>query len=338
MPGVAQPGQVGVPQDISGRIFYVDAEEIPVFASIKKGPGPTSEIFGYQVDAPTSVSKRGVADGTPLGVAKDHSKDRAMLETNSHWMREGVFVGKKATKIDAVKGIGKGRLLARETWKALRALRTGVDQVFCDLTDQRDEGPNGSETRGYGSWFATTAQGVRPVPTKYLTVSGNEYKGTWANLDERDIQGIVNSIFLFVGKATRLQGFFGIDLVQKVSNWSVWQPDVAGETAVRQFNAQQKGRVLRAIISLLEYPGGSIEIHPTRNLFRGRDAATNAVPANAQNRGGLIVDGNDLMAKFAENPVYEPLNYTGGGQSGQVSTITMTCAGDPRKGGTIQPT
>jgi hypothetical protein len=321
MPGVAQPGIVGTRQDLSDIIFDYDAQETPYLSMVKKGEPPRAEVHQWQADKPAKASKAGKKDNDPSTAASAKTKDRRILETNSHWIDDPVSVGKKAETINEVAGIGQGRLMATEIAKSLKAVKTAVDQVLCDDQDQRDEGPQGSETRGLGSYIQTGAQSVRPVPEQYRTRSGAVYTGAFNDLTEEHVRDIVGEIFLQTGHSSaRFQGIFGLQLKHKVSEWMVYQTNKTGMTPIRQVNKGIKDRVLAAVIDILEFDGGTVEIHLSRNLARNRYEEDEATATASQRRGYILdVDGCEL--KFAQNPMYEELPSDGGGKRGRVDTI-----------------
>lgn len=326
MPGVAQPGIVGTRQDLSDLIFTFDAEETPYLSMVAKGSPPRQEIHQWQADIPSTASKTGKKDNSPTTVTTSQTKDRAILETNSHWVESAVSVGKKAATINDVAGIGRGngRLLAVEIAKATRAVKTAMDQILCDDEDQRDEGAGGlgSETRGLGNWIQVAAQTNRPVPEKYRTPADQVYAGTLAALTEADLQDILASQYTNAGKAERFIGLCGINLKKHVSNFSIYTPDKASHAQIRQFNADIKSRVLAAVISIIEADGGTIELHLSRNLGIARNSSEQTT---ASKNRGYILQMRSAEVKFAQKPEYETLPKDGGGDRGRVDGIFAHC-------------
>lgn len=337
MPGVAQPGITGTREDLSDLIFTFDAEETPYLSMVAKGSPPRAEIHQWQADVPSTASKKGKLDSSPSGEASSQTKDRALLETNSHWIESAVRVGKKAAIMNDVAGIGRGngRLMAVEIAKATRAVKTAIDQVLCDDGDQRDEGAGGegSETRGLGSWISSSAQTNRPVPEKYRPGAGQIYTNSLADLTEEDFQDILAEQYTNAGKSERFIGLFGITLKQHVSKWSVYTPTKEGFGQVRHFNTELKSRVLAAVVDIIEADGGTIELHLSRNLGIARDSSAQTTASKMR---GYILQMRSCEVKWAQKPMYERLHNDGGGESGRVDAIFAHCC-TPKMNAKIAP-
>lgn len=337
MPGVTQPGIIGTPDDIRNAIYMADQQATPALSMVRKDGPARSPIYQWQGDIPSNVSKDGRKDGEDLPANKDHSKDRGLLEVNAHMMQTTVHVGHKSEKTENVAGIGKGQLMAREITKGIAAQKEALEQVMCDAFDQNNETVEGSETRGYFNWLLDTAQGVRPVPVALRTPTAQRYTGTFANLDESVMEDIAEQLFLSTSShGRRYYGYFGISLKRKVGDFSVHDTDVAGETAIRR--RQVTDKTLSTLISVLEFDGALIEIHPMRNLRtdRSTEGGTPSRGLDAR-RSGLILKADDTFLKFNEEFEFYPNENRGGGDRGFISTIFYNCMGNPQSHGVLVP-
>lgn len=332
MPGVVQGNVVGTREMLRDLIFEFDAEETPYFSMVPKLGPPTAAIAQHQAKAPSKVDKRGLKDNTPLTATKVHS-DRGIIETNSHWFRTGVSVGKKTLAIDTVAGIADQ--YADEVLNALAALKVGADQILCDDTDQRDEGENGSETRGLGSYIQTAAQGVRPVPEKFRPGASQIYDGgTLAAMQESDLSAIASALYTVAGKSHTLTGIVGIWLKQHISDFSYIQKNVDGSTFVRQFNQDVSDYRLHSKVDVVECDGATFELHLSRNLGISRDSWDQT--DDSKMRGYLLqLDACGVMV--AQEPMHTDLPEDGGGKRGQVDMM-LAHAVTPKLCGKIAPT
>lgn len=332
MPGVVQPGIVGSREMLSDLIFEYDAEETPYLSMVPKLGPPTSEIAQWQAKAPSKVNKRGVRDGTPLDSTKKHS-DRGIIETNTHWFRTGVSVGKKAELINNVAGIADQ--YADEVLNALSAIKVGADQILCDDTDQRDEGADGSETRGLGSYISASAQEVRPVPEKFRTGSGQIWSsGALTAFQETDLSTLAAAMYSVCGKSQTLTGILGIWLKQHVSDFSYVAKNVDGKTFVRQFNQDVSDYRLHSKVDVVECDGATFELHLSRNLGISRDGWDQT---DASKMRGYLLQLDACGVMTGQEPMHTELAQDGGGRRGQVDML-LAHAVTPKLCGKIVPT
>lgn len=335
MPGVTQPDVVGSPDDIRNAIYMADAQATPVLTMTRKDGPAKNRLYQWQVDVPSNTSKEGRTDGKDLDFNQDHSADRAMLEVNQHMVQTPVHVGHASEKTENVAGIGQGQLMAREITKAIASQKESVEQIMCDGFDHKD--PPGPETRGYFSWLQSEAQSTRPVPNKHRTPEGQIYTGAWDDLTEEDIEDIMEELFQTTSNGDqRYYGFFGISLKRKVSDWSVHMPNVDNTTQTRERRIE--AQTLSNIINILEFDGGTIEIHKCRNLNTKRTAEGGDPSRDVTSRrSGLIIKEEDTFLKFNEEFEFYPNENKGGGDRGFVSTIFYNCIGNPQCHGVIKP-
>lgn len=336
MPGVAQPGIVGAREDLSGLIFTYDEGNHPIFRMIKKTGKVKSEVHQHQADKRASANKRGFKDNAPSPTAASKSSDRKLIESLPHWFRDSVSAGYKAENINEVAGIGRGKLYANEVKKAMDAQKDAIEQVISDNTDSRDEGVNGSETRGLFKWIQTTAQSNRPVPEAYRPPSGLIYSGTKADFDEDQIRSMGSELAAMRNSKGRAIISCGIDMKTHISDFSRYTPNVSGSLQTRQVNSAQKDRLLQAIVDVIECDGAHFEVHFSNHLFRDRDADTNAAPTSTGRWALLMLDPDAWELKMNQAFEHVMLPGDGGGKRGEIQSIVTLC-GTPRSSGKANP-
>jgi hypothetical protein len=336
MPGVVQPGIVGARESLSDLIFTYDEGNHPFFRLVHKGGPIRNEVHQHQADKRASANKRGWKDNTPSGAAASMTKDRALVESLPHWFRQPISTGKKAELINDVAGIGKGKLYANELKKAMDAMKDAVEQVLCDDTDCRDEGVNGSETRGLGSWIQTAAQTNRPVPAAYRAKSGLIHAGTAAEFTETKLRTMGAVQYALCNNRKRMVLLSGIELKVHISDWSRYSPTVEGFTQTRSLDKAQKDKVLQAIVDIVETDGCTYEVLPSNHLARSRDGDTNAEPATAGLWRGYLIDPDAWSLAVNQNFEHIPLPEDGGGKRGELQAIVTLC-GTPITSGKIAP-
>lgn len=336
MPGVAQPGIVGARESLSDLIFTYDEGNHPFFRMVRKGDPIRNEVHQHQADKRASANKRGFKDNTPSPAAASMTKDRKLVESLPHWFRQPISTGKKAETINDVAGIGQGKLYATELKKGMDAVKDAVEQVLCDDTDCRDEGANGSETRGLGSWIQTAAQSNRPVPAAYRSVSGMLHTGTKAAFTEDVLRSIASTQYSLRNTRGRMMFLAGINLKQHMSDWGRYMPDKTGFLQTRNLNMDQKAKVLSMVIDIIEADGCTYEVHPSNHLARDRDADTNAAPASTGLWRGYLLDPDAWELKINQNFEHVPLPEDGGGKRGEIQAIVTLC-GTPITSGKVAP-
>lgn len=335
MPAVTQPGIVGTRQDLSDLIYLTQAEDNPVFAMLPKGGPANAEIIQHQADVPGRASKRGVRDGTPLTATRPQSA-RKLIEANSQWIREGVGVGKKAQAINEVAGVND--LYANEVAKALLALSRSVEELLCDDVDQRDEGPQGSELRGLGSWIATGAQANRPVPAEFRPAAAQVITDNAANITERKIRELLAAIFKRRNQSGRYVMVAGIDLKMLISDFAIYQPDKASNTVVRTFDGKA-GNALRTTIDVIEGDAGTVEIMPSNRLAWDRDSGDSETQPEITAKSafrGYVLEPGAFMLRVTQGVQHMEMPPDGGGRRGQVDAI-LALTGTPFGCGKIAP-
>ncbi|MEO0797419.1 MAG: DUF5309 family protein [Verrucomicrobiota bacterium] len=337
MPGLTQSNtSTGARESLSDTLFEYNAQETPLYSMLKKTTGGGNPVEQWPADTEGVSTGRGKKDNTPTPATTNQSDNYGLLEALYHWWEDAVSVGKKAEALVNRAGVSKRKLFARELTKVFAAQKTRIDRNLGDDTDQREEGSEGSETRGIGSWISSNAQGTRPVPEKFRPPAGAIQNPAFADIREETFEDILEALHYETGTTPRYTGLFGMALKRLVSSWSAYAPDKASHSVVRQFNSDRKTRALTKVIDLLEYSEGTIEIHTSRNLGWSRDFTKNTAMSTASKRRGYILTLEDFELKTAQKQQYTPLPPDGGGKRGQIDALMSLC-GTPKRSGKIVP-
>ena len=313
----------GVREDISDLIMEYRAEDVPAFSAIKKGPKPKAPVVSEPADAPGFSSRRGVKNGTPTSQFVDQSKKYELIESLNHMIVTPIKVGRKDEATVDRAGVGMGKLYAREVKKAMLAHKEAIDCITLDNYDQREEGKDGSETRGLFSWASPTAQAVRPVPADYRPNAAQYCKTALANLTPDVVRGALNAHWRKTHRKSRFMAFCGDSFKATVSDWSMYQANKDGKTVVRSFDqgASKKDRVLSAIIDLLEFDTGVLELHLESHLMWDRDADENYDMPEMASRACIAFPDDAVSYRYSLAPEHEKLPTDGGNELGQISSI-----------------
>lgn len=336
MPGLTQTNAtVGARPSISDTIFLTDSEETPLFALLKKVPGGSNPIEQHPADTPGYAPGRGKPDNKPAGAAVNQSKNYGLIESNYHWFELPVSAGKKAQTLVNRAGVGRKKLYAREVAKGILALRTKIDRALSDSEDQRDEeGSNGSETRGLGSWIQAMAQGVRPVAERFRPQASSILEKDFSDITEQDFGDTLTSIFTATGANGHYVGLVGPQLKRLISSWSIYTPDKPSKTVVRNFNAEIKGKTLRETVDIIESDFGTIELHPSRNIGFSRDYGEDELQPLLGRRTGYIFKPDDYELKVAQDVQHKKLPDNNSGEAGVIDAI-LAMTGTPTRSGKV---
>ena len=126
-----------------------------------------------------------------------------------------------------------------------------------------DDGINGYETRGVGSWFSTSAQGNLPVPTEFRpSIDAVKENVALSTITEAQFREMLSSAFKVTNGSNHLQGFVGIDMKNQIDNWTSYQDDVTGKIRC-SLNDKASLRQLIQVVERIQLSGGTVDLHPT---------------------------------------------------------------------------
>lgn len=320
----------GVRQDLSDVIIELEAEKTPAFSIIPKGKRPGAPVMMQPVDLPGFASRRGVKNKTPARPVTDQSKKYNLLESCNHMLTLTVGVGEKDEATANRAGVGMGKLYAREVRKGLQSMKTAIECITLDNEDQRDEGDVGSETRGGFSWASPDKQACRPVPDDYRPSAAQRVTTKLANITPDDFRKALDARWQKTKEKAHLYAFCGNELQAHVSSWSMYIPDKDSHATVRRFDqpaaAGKKERALAVIINMLEFDTGTVEMHLDPYLLWDRAADEDYQMPEVSTRSALMFPKDAMSYHFAKPVEHRKLNWDGGSESGQISTIFHTMA------------
>lgn len=315
---------------MSDIIIEMEAEKTPAFSIIPKGKRPGAPVMMQPVDLPGFASRRGVKNKAPAKPVTDQSKRYDLLESCNHMITVTVGVGEKDEATADRAGVGRGRLYAREVRKGIQSMKTAIECVTLDNEDQRDEGKEGSETRGAFSWGDPNEQACRPVPAAYRPAAAQRITTKLADITPDSFRAALDARWQKAKDKAHMYFFLGNELQAHVSNWSMYLPDKASHSTVRRFDqpasAGKKERALAVLVNMLEFDTGTVEMHLDPYLLWSRDADEDyEMPAEAA-RSGIMFPKDAMSYHFAKPVEHRRLPWDGGNEAGQISAIFHTMA------------
>lgn len=340
MPAVVERSQSLKREDISDLMIMAKADETPFFSMLSKGDEPNNTLFEYPIDMPATPKIKGVVDEQDAASFEDFTDKRAKLQARVQIFERKPMVSRLSDRVSNVAGVGKNKEFARSVAKAIVACKLGIEARFLSNDDsQEDNGSDGYETRGMGSWISSTAQTDLPVPEAYRTPAGNIYAAdTLANFGEDDFRALLQSRWETIGSKGKLVAFCGPDFQSHVDSWSIYADTVANKTVVRSMNNDPTERTITAMVNYLVTSFGEVELYPHRHLLCSVSGDDAVATANISDKGALIIDMDMVEARFTENPTKHTLENKGGGPRALIEAIGALACKNPLAHCKVAPT
>lgn len=296
-------------------VANVEAEETPFTSMIAKGQKPVDVIDNWQAKKYPKVGHKGVADGKDAEEFDNVGRKRLQGVIQKTWKNPGVSDLAGEVKVHGIPDEMKGQVA-----DALKLVKRQMEQRMCSNVDSRseDDGERGYETRGALKWLSPTAQSDLPVPADYRPTTG-EVKVDVAmdTITEMAFRTMMTSAYKLRRGSKHLTGFVGIDLKNQMDDWTAFQTDVSGKTAVRSLSMNAAGKQLIQVVDRLQFSAGTIDLHPTTYLAIDLDGEDTVYT----HRSGMFLDMNMWKMSYVRTPRVVPLPYKGGGQKAIVDAI-----------------
>jgi hypothetical protein len=219
-------------------------------------------------------------------------------------------------KVAKAAGIGKRKTMAKAIAKFLTVIGRDMEATFLsDNETQAESGNAAYKTRGLLRWAQSTAQAVHPVPSNFRTPAGAIYSGAIGSLTEETFGTMAKARWDEVGEAEELTMAVGSTVKQRVSKFSVYQPDEASHTIVRRFNSSE-ATTLKKKVDVIETDFGTFMLRLSSFINTAGDPTS-----DASKRLGVAFDLSKVKCRFAEKPGYVEHPNLGGGPRGLIEAI-----------------
>lgn len=315
--------QVGKYESWEEVVANIEAELNPFTSMVAKGTKPADVIHNWLSEVYGDVDQKGVPDGKDADKFNSQARKRLQGVIQKIW--HNVSVSDIAGE---VKLHGVGSELARQIATAMKMLKRKMEMRCCsdlDCNDQ-DNGTDGYETRGAGSWLSPSEQSNLPVPSD-LRPSTDVAKVDVAldTITEAAFRTMISANFKVTNGSNHYTGFVGIDLKDVFDTWTAYQDTVTGKTAVRSLNASPQTKQLIQVIDRLQFSGGTVDLHPTNWLFHD----INGAATDYTHRSGLFLQMAMWKLHYTRKPRVKPLENKGGGEKRIVDAIFMLSCLNP---------
>ncbi len=321
MPGLIEPNQVGQRQDLSNYITNIERENAPLFSMLPKDEVHKT-TFESQVDDYGDTSDiDGVASSADASTFTNQVENRGLIENSVMKMWENPKVD------DFSENVSENPAIASEYRESVRKatvrLKFRMEKKLLSRTEAAKQGQGGATayaTCSIGGFVNSSAPtGTQTVPTRFRTPSAHIYTSPVAACKESTFIDIMQEIFEATNGMGMFTGVFGSSLKKRVSEFSIYQPDVASNTVVRQINKSDT-KTLETCVDVVKGDFGMLTIVPsTRVNHFGTDGSENS---QAIKRGsGYMLDLKMWGLAFKRRVGHKSLEDQGGGPRGIVDTI-----------------
>lgn len=321
MPGLMEPNQVGKRQDLSSYITNIQREDTPLFTIIPKDT-VNKTTFETQVDDYGDTEDlEGVSSSADADSFQNESENRGIIENSVMKMWEKPAVDDFAENVNENPALQEGEY-ANSVRKAVVRLKFRAEKVLMSEREasKQDGSGNVYRTCAIGGFLKVGAPtGTQVIPSRYRLPSAQAYTGTLGNLGEDDIHNILQEIFEQTNGAGDFVLPCGSELKQKVSSFSIYRPNLASNTVVRQIRDDNNGTI-EQVVDFLVGDFGKVKLVPVTRM-RWQDV-NGAATSTALRRGsGYILDLKMWGLAFKRRPGHKRLEDKGGGPRGIVDMI-----------------
>jgi hypothetical protein len=325
MPQLIERDAVAKKQDISDVIHIADKKKAVFWMAVKKGTKPTNTLTEWPVDNYPDVNTEGAVDEADEKDFEDLSTPDAMIQGRIQIWERKPKVSRLAEIVNNQAGVGPKKAFAKSLAKAMVVLVRDMEATF--LSDNESRIGNSTKAyriRGLLKWAQNGAQNDLPVADGYRTPTASIYSDTLANLTDDAIANMMQSIFDETGDSdAQLMAYVGSTLKRRISKLTSYGKDEVGFTQIRRYG-QSDGKVISQKVDLVESDFGQMILRLSSFINTGGN------PKSAESkRLGVVVNHDNVVARFAEAPNSEELPKRVGGRRGVVQAIGTLEVGNP---------
>jgi hypothetical protein len=309
-------------EDLTDLLTILEPEDTPILSTITKTKKPSNTYQEWQVDNLSPVSFPGIVEGKDVSNFDNKSANRSRIGNYIHIFQRPWAVSQVQELMNPA---GISNEVAQSKAKALREVKRDIESAIGSDNDMRaDNGTLGWNTRGLGSFIASSAQSVNPVPAIYLTPAASINATATGSLTEANFNAVFQSIFEQNGGRRNYQLFAGPSLKSAVSNFQRVTGS-AGTTKTYMVTQDATENAIDLNVELYRGDYHDVQVIPT--LFNGRvdgGAITNQVRAR-----GYVIDPELIGWGYMKGIEQTEFPPRGGGRSGVIEAIGTVVVKNP---------
>lgn len=322
---------VGNQEDWAQYITNIDMRQTPIVEWLPVGDKPVNVLYNYQADKYAAPRDNSHVDGKPWTNFNSAQQGQAGLKALIQWFDNTTSVSKLSQDVSNTAGIAD--LLARDIPKRLKEMSRDMEAAFAEDNDcQEDDKTKGYKTRGIGSWIASSAQGLYPVPAGFLTSSTSIDATASASLTEDIVRNILESMGKQTGDKSEVTLFCGPKLKRAFANFQFYLPSSASTQATGTvFQQDGTGKDILRTVDMYHGDYGPVKL--VLDFFL---AAFNA-STTVQNFRGYFLHQDKWELRWNQKPkVYRP-EFKGGSYEAAMDAICMLVCRNPLGEGKYNP-
>jgi len=322
MPPLLERNQVGKKESLADLIANTESDATPFSSQCPKRSRPVNNIHDWQLKKYKVVGHTGVVDNVDATNFTHNTRARVHAVGQKCWDNPAISdFASEAT----VAGERRGEMAAQiaDSIVAVKTIieKRGLSNEEC----QMDNGVVPYETRGMFMWGSPPAQALYPVPDGYRPPSAQRFTDTLAAWTEENFLTTCRSAYKQRKGPHDLDGYVGIDMKAKFTEWTIYTADKANYTIVRSFNASTSLTVERTV-DMLKLDTGNVRLHPSSYVMTD---VTTGEDTDYTHRSGLFSDMRMLWMRFTRKPRVRKLEDKGGGPRAIVDAIFMYGCDNP---------
>lgn len=308
-------------ENLTDFLTILEPEDCPKTSTFAKTGAQTNTYQTWQADTLAAVDFAGILEGQDVAAFNNESANRARFGNYTQMFRRPWMVSRLQ---EASNPAGISSEVAQSKIKATREIKRSIEAALGSDNDmQADSGVVPWKLRGLGSWIKATAQTVNPVPTAFLTPSGNIDTTATASLTESLFNDVFQSIFQQNGGRRSYTLFAGPALKRAISKFQRQE----GATTAKSYMVTQDATANRVDLNVTVYDGDFHTVTIIPDLFNGLlDGAAPSTTTNQQKARGYVIDPMLVGLSYMLGMESNELEDQGGGRRGFVSVaLTLVC-------------
>ena len=313
-------------EDLTNFLTILEPEDCPKTSTFAKNSKVSNSYQTWQADTLAAVDFSGVKEGADVSAFNNEAANRARFggyiqKLWRPWMVSDIQ--------EASDPAGVSSEVSNSKVKAMRELKRSIEaMVGSDQDTQADTGTVPYLCRGLGKWVQATAQTTLPVPTRFLTPTGNINTTATASLTEALFNAVFQSIFTQNGGRRAYTLFAGPNLITAVNTFQRAE-GASGTTKTYQVVQDADAREITLDVTIYKGSFHTVTVVPDlfNGLVTGADVTTTT---NQQLARGYVIDptlvgiGTMLGVESIE------LENQGGGRRGLVQTAVLLMVKNPK--------
>ncbi len=313
---ILELSQKGHPRSLANVIANIESEGCPYLSMIRRGMRPRQAKHEWQVKVYPRSGHGGVPDNLDATTFQSNPREEIAVYAQKSWWNPGVSDFAEEAE---VAGVGKGEF-AEQVADALVTVKRIQEMRCLSASDTLLENgtTNPYETRGLFSWLSNAAQTALPVPTAFRTPAAQVLALTLATFTEAAFLAACRSSYKQRKGTYAMHTFVGVDLKERITNFSTYIDNIANTTPIRRYNQDADSKSLVRVIDKLVLDSGEHLLHLSPFL---RTNAADGLDTEFTHRSGVSVDMDMCFLAYTREPRVMNLPYKGGGKRAIVDTI-----------------